>query len=719
MKSGLLRRLLSAITPGSMRAVGDADMYAKASGVIVKDNWESTGEPRTGYEPSEYAAVATREPWVYACVHAIATDLSGLPIGVLDDDKQPIPKPWKSPLDIFEMPNVTQSFDQLLYQLVFDYILCGASYELWTGLELWRLPSALMTPIPTKSGLIKQFCMTDGQRKQYFDPAEIIYVPNYSPVQYINGMSSLEPLQDTIKKAAYQIDYEKALWKNYARVPSLLRTEQPMSVDQRKQHADEWNAKYSGTKNAGKTAVLSHGLEYQRVGLDVQESGYHESREENREEILAVLDVPPVRVGLQKHVNYANAMAQMAGYFRSNIGPKARMFANAHSRVVFAKVPLWLSIDASNNVFSAADKGELWNIAARATGWRQIITQNEARALCGYPAHSDPEADEVNKPPAALWPALPGSADRLTDLGALEEVSATSGSTPGGELSVDRNAVATRRLAELQIRAKQQRVDRHKTNLDRELDLCKAEVALPLLRTMREANLAALADDIRSRGMRVMTRATAPTMPDASRFDDDAKRLLGDYLREEYKRVGDAEVAALLEYKQARRAARGLSMRATIAAALDLFDPVVSESIKARQQQIVTVTETVEQLIRNDIAQLAEDGRGIQDMRDAVMERFDELEGWEAERIARTESGSGSNTAANIAMWQQDVDEIGWSSYIDEATRQSHEQMDGQTVHIGEKFPNGLRFPMDPEGSAGEVINCRCTHYAVSFKDED
>ena len=38
-----------------------------------------------------------------------------------------------------------------------------------------------------------------------------------------------------------------------------------------------------------------------------------------------------------------------------------------------------------------------------------------------------------------------------------------------------------------------------------------------------------------------------------------------------------------------------------------------------------------------------------------------------------------------------------------------HIQWEGTTVGIDEKFPNGLRFPRDPEdGRAEEVINCRC-----------
>lgn len=42
-------------------------------------------------------------------------------------------------------------------------------------------------------------------------------------------------------------------------------------------------------------------------------------------------------------------------------------------------------------------------------------------------------------------------------------------------------------------------------------------------------------------------------------------------------------------------------------------------------------------------------------------------------------------------------------------TRESHRRVDGEIRELDEKFSNGLMFPGDPNGSAAEVVNCRCT----------
>ena len=49
-----------------------------------------------------------------------------------------------------------------------------------------------------------------------------------------------------------------------------------------------------------------------------------------------------------------------------------------------------------------------------------------------------------------------------------------------------------------------------------------------------------------------------------------------------------------------------------------------------------------------------------------------------------------------------------WDSTMDNRTRPSHRQVDGEIRELEESFSNGLQMPSDPLGHAAEVINCRC-----------
>ena len=49
-----------------------------------------------------------------------------------------------------------------------------------------------------------------------------------------------------------------------------------------------------------------------------------------------------------------------------------------------------------------------------------------------------------------------------------------------------------------------------------------------------------------------------------------------------------------------------------------------------------------------------------------------------------------------------------WDSTMDKKTRSAHQKVDGEVRELDEPFSNGLMFPGDPNGGAGEVVNCRC-----------
>nr|DAI69726.1 MAG TPA: minor capsid protein [Caudoviricetes sp.] len=83
-----------------------------------------------------------------------------------------------------------------------------------------------------------------------------------------------------------------------------------------------------------------------------------------------------------------------------------------------------------------------------------------------------------------------------------------------------------------------------------------------------------------------------------------------------------------------------------------------------------------------------------------------------AVRITRTEGHriqQESTMDACYAARERGADVVKqWDATMDANTRESHQMVDGEIRALDEKFSNGLMYPGDPEGSAAEVINCRC-----------
>lgn len=84
-----------------------------------------------------------------------------------------------------------------------------------------------------------------------------------------------------------------------------------------------------------------------------------------------------------------------------------------------------------------------------------------------------------------------------------------------------------------------------------------------------------------------------------------------------------------------------------------------------------------------------------------------------AYRVARTACTNAENQGKLEAMYVL-RDQFGvdckkmWTAVIDERTRESHRLVHGEVRNLDDAFSNGLQYPADPDGDAGEVWNCRC-----------
>ena len=86
--------------------------------------------------------------------------------------------------------------------------------------------------------------------------------------------------------------------------------------------------------------------------------------------------------------------------------------------------------------------------------------------------------------------------------------------------------------------------------------------------------------------------------------------------------------------------------------------------------------------------------------------------------IARTEMGTIASMTRSDIFREEGIDKIEWVTSQDDRVRDSHAALDGAVIRFGNEFTNGLRYPRDPQGEAGEIINCRCAFVAASTGEE-
>jgi hypothetical protein len=150
-----------------------------------------------------------------------------------------------------------------------------------------------------------------------------------------------------------------------------------------------------------------------------------------------------------------------------------------------------------------------------------------------------------------------------------------------------------------------------------------------------------------------------------------------------------------------------------------------------------TIAEIVQQITQSDTLRVAlNEGWGIDRMVRAFEETV-EMPRYRIERIARTEVIGASNwsthAGAGEAATEMGLDLVKeWIATRDERTRDmiddefDHRAMDGKLRRMDQPFmvpstfgSEPLQFPGDPAGSAGNIINCRCTIAYVPADEVD
>ena len=135
-------------------------------------------------------------------------------------------------------------------------------------------------------------------------------------------------------------------------------------------------------------------------------------------------------------------------------------------------------------------------------------------------------------------------------------------------------------------------------------------------------------------------------------------------------------------------------------------DDLLQKTFIASQRTLARVTSDLNQIITEGYTS----GKGINVVANMLTRRFDQLETWEAKRIARTEIHNSHNQGVMRIYDEVGVEYTQWIAANDDRVRESHEEIDGEIIRIGDKYSNGLSYPGDTSGPIEEWINCRCSN---------
>lgn len=165
----------------------------------------------------------------------------------------------------------------------------------------------------------------------------IIWSDNDFMTDYFLGTSKLRHLLFTIQNKNNADRYNKAVLENGGEVRGVLVTEKSLKTEDIEVLRKQMDMRHGGTENAGKNMILGGGLKYEKTGMTNAEMGFKELQNVTKEEVLAVFKVPPVELGLTADINYATAKQQSKLFWETTIIPALDSFADLMSKEIISK----------------------------------------------------------------------------------------------------------------------------------------------------------------------------------------------------------------------------------------------------------------------------------------------------------------------------------------------------------------------------------------------
>lgn len=615
----------------------------------------------------DYAKLYKTQPNVRTCVDFLARNIAQLGLHVFrrvsETDRQrlrdhPLAQIISTPLPAEFKLTRYRLIEALMGDLGVYFNAYWLKIRQPDRLGLLRIPP----PMVSVSGALfpTKYEIDMGGTRKPFAPSEIVHFRGYNAENAVSGLSPLETLRRILAEEHSAGDYREHLWQNAARMHGIIErpaSQAEWSTEARARFKAEFEALYSGGENSGKTAILEEDMTWKPMTFNAQESEYLEGRKLTREECARAYHIPLPMVGILDNATFSNIKEQHKNLYQDSLGPWLAMI---EQEIDLQVLPEFEDQEGVYSEFNIAEKlqgsfEEQVKALQSAVG-RPWMTANEARAKMNLPS-MEGDADELVTPLNVLVGGQASPRDASSRDSGVEEPK----SHGGGKSQKDGEFDPTQPVLRERYQEKWARL---------------------LVRTF-ERQRAAVLGILDKGGHFPVRRKETPDIAvlwDAERWD---RELTADFYR-----LSTATAMGFARY---------------VAGELD-FELDEEEMQVWLMENARIAAELVNESTQEQIGEaLLADG-----VREAIGGVFELALGVRAGQIALGRVTTLANFGSQEGARQGGLRTKTW--HVNSGNpRPSHQALHGTTVGIRDTFPNGLRWPGDPRGSAEENANCGCS----------
>lgn len=258
---------------------------------------------------------------VYACVQAIAETTASLPLILFKRTGEDRLRASDHPLYavLHDMANPEQTALEAREYLQACVLLRGNAFaRIVRGMdgqvrELWPLSPDRVTVLRAAGKLAYDY--TDRNSVVHRLLAhEVLHLRHRLGDDGVIGVSPIAAARGVVELALAESEHGVNTFSNGAKLLGVLKFPGVLKSEQRQAIKDSWGSQYAGASNAGRTAILEGGVDFQAVSMSLEDAEWIAARQFSVEEVARLFRVPPTVIGDLRHGNYSNSV-EMARQF--------------------------------------------------------------------------------------------------------------------------------------------------------------------------------------------------------------------------------------------------------------------------------------------------------------------------------------------------------------------------------------------------------------------
>ena len=158
------------------------------------------------------------------------------------------------------------------------------------------------------------------------DSGNIYYPDDLVVLECFRGKSPIRLHMENLGISAAAMEYGARFFGTGGNIGGFLMTDKSLTDEQYHRLKNTWSAQHQGLHNAHETAILEHGLKFERSTIPPDEAQFIATRKFQVEEVARIFNIPPILIQAEGNTTYNNVEQILIAFAQQTLIPWARRF---------------------------------------------------------------------------------------------------------------------------------------------------------------------------------------------------------------------------------------------------------------------------------------------------------------------------------------------------------------------------------------------------------